>query len=85
MTDHLNRHQRDTLEKILAHPAGSNIEWHEVLSLLEGVGTVHQEHNGKVKVTVGEETEVLHRPKGKDIDKQMVVDLRRMLTGAGLS
>jgi hypothetical protein len=84
MAADLNNRHRDTLEKIFAHPASANIEWREVLSLLEAVGTVTEEHNGKVKVTLGPETEVLQPPRGKDVDKQMIVDLRRMLTNAGL-
>jgi hypothetical protein len=84
MNSDLSSHHRDTLEKILGHPASRNIEWRQVLSLLEAVGTVEEEHNGKVKVTLGPETEVFERPRGKDIDVQMVVDLRRMLTSAGL-
>ena len=40
-------------------------------------------HDGKYLVQVGGETEVLTRPKHKDIDVQQVLDLRRMLTGAG--
>jgi hypothetical protein len=55
-----------------------------VLSLLEAVGTTTVEHNGKVKVALGPELEVLQPPHGKDIDAQMVEDLRRMLTNAGL-
>ena len=78
-----NRH-RDTLEKIFAHPSSGNIEWREVRSLLDAVGTVIEEHNGKVKVTLGSETEVLQPPRDKDIDKQLIVDLRQMLTNAGL-
>ena len=54
-----------------------------VLSLLEAVGSVEQRHDGKYRVTVGTETEVLTPPKHKDIDVQQVVDLRRMLTSAG--
>jgi hypothetical protein len=37
----------------------------------------------KLKVTLGDETEVLQPPHGKDIDQQTIVDLRRMLTRAG--
>jgi hypothetical protein len=85
MAPHLSGHHRDTLEKILAHPASGNIEWRSVISLLEAVGTVREEHNGKFEVTIGPETEVLHRPHGKDVEKQMIVDLRRMLTEAGLA
>jgi hypothetical protein len=56
-----------------------------VLSLLETIGEVTQEHDGKFKVAVGGETETLHRPNGKDIGEQMVVDLRRMLAAAGIT
>jgi hypothetical protein len=85
MNSDLNNHHRDTLKKILDHPASGNVEWRQVLSLLEAVGTVEEEHNGKFKVTLGAETETLARPREKDVDRQMVVDLRRMLTGAGFS
>jgi hypothetical protein len=34
-------------------------------------------------VTLGPETEVFDPPRGKDIDQQMAVDLRRMLSNAG--
>lgn len=80
---HLSGHHRDTLLEIFQHPTKHNIEWHDVVSLLGEVGSVQQEHDGKFRVKVGDETEVFTRPKGKDIDVQQVVDLRRMLTGAG--
>jgi len=40
-------------------------------------------HDGKVAVTLGPEREFLDPPRGKDIDAQMVMDLRRMLSSAG--
>ena len=83
MSEKLTRRHRDTVEQIFAHPTSHNIEWRHVISLLEHVGDVQEEHNGKVKVTLGPETETLHRPRHKEIDTQMVVDLRRMLTNAG--
>ena len=82
---HLDGHHRATVEKIFQHPAGHNIEWHDVLSLLERVATVEREHDGRYKVTLGSETETLDAPKGHDVDTQMVVDLRRMLEGAGIT
>ena len=85
MPSDLSNHHRDTLEKIFRHPASGNIDWRQVISLLDAVGTTVEEHNGNVKVTLGGETEVLHPPRGKDIDAQMVVDLRRMLTKARVS
>ena len=54
-----------------------------MLSLLETVGTVAEEHNGKVKVTLGSRSEMLRAPHGKDIDTQTIVDLRKMLATAG--
>ena len=44
----------------------------------------HPEPNGKVKVELGGQTEVLQPPDDKDVDRQLIVDLRRMLTSAGL-
>jgi hypothetical protein len=83
MAADLTHRHRDTLEKIFSHPSSGNVEWRQVLSLLETVGTTTQEHNGKVKVVLGTETEVLQPPRGKDVDQQLIVDLRRMLTTAG--
>jgi hypothetical protein len=79
----LSSRHRDTLEKIFRHPASGNVDWRHVVSLLDAVGTVEEEGAG-VKVTLGGETQTFRRPRDKDIDTQMVVDLRRMLTGAGL-
>ena len=81
--EHLDGRERDTLRQIFAHPTSHNIEWRSVTSLLETVGTVTVRHDGKVAVKLGDELEFLDPPKGKDIDDQMVVDLRRMLSGAG--
>jgi hypothetical protein len=85
MAADLNNRHRDTLERIFSHPSSGNIEWRQVLSLLEAVATTTEELNGKFIVTLGPETEVLQPPRGKDIDQQMIVDLRRMLTNAGLA
>jgi hypothetical protein len=84
MAGDLTHHHRVTLEKIFRHPLSGNVEWRQVLSLLEAVGTATQEPNGKVKVELGGQTEVLQPPDGKDVDRQLIVDLRRMLTNAGL-
>ncbi len=67
----------------MQHPTSHNIEWRAVMSLLEAVGEVTVRHDGKVAVKVGDESEFLVPPAGKDIDDQMVIDVRRMLTSAG--
>jgi hypothetical protein len=84
MAADLNNHHRVTLEKIFSHPLSGNVEWRQVLSLLEAVGTTTHEPNGKVKVELGGETKVLQPPDDKDVDRQLIVDLRRMLTNVGL-
>jgi hypothetical protein len=85
MTPHLSSHHRLTIDGIFNHPAGGNVQWRRTLSLLESVGTVTNEHNGKLSVTLGPETETFEVPRGKDIDEQLAVDLRRMLTHAGFA
>jgi hypothetical protein len=78
----LNSDHRDTLERIFSHPSSSNIEWRQVVSLLEALGAVTEKPNGRFEVELGGEVEVLDRPAGKDIDQQTIVDLRRMLSHA---
>jgi hypothetical protein len=36
---HLSNHHRTTLRQIFQHPAGHNVEWRAVLSLLAVAGT----------------------------------------------
>jgi hypothetical protein len=82
---HLDNRHRNTLREIFEHPTSHNIEWHAVTSLLDAIGSVATHHDGKVTVTVGSQNEIFDPPAGKDIDVQMVVDLRRLLSSAGYS
>ena len=79
----LDAHHRKTLEKLFTHPTSHNIQWHDVLSLLQAVAEVEEAHDGRFRVTLGEETETFDAPRRHDIDTQQIVDLRRMLKGAG--
>ena len=87
MTDgvELDGHHQATVERIFDHPVSHNIQWHDVLSLLQSVATVTEEHDGRYTVTLGSETETFDAPRRHDIDEQQVVDLRRMLKGAGIT
>jgi hypothetical protein len=85
MSPELTSHHRDTVEKIFRHPASGNVEWRQVLSLIEAIGTAEPQHNGTMKVTIGPETETMTPPRDKDVDKQTIVDLRRMLDAAGFT
>jgi len=84
-TPKLDAHHRATVQRILSHPTSHNIEWHDVLSLLEQVGSVIEERDGLYKVTIGSETEAFRAPRSGDIDDQQVVELRRMLKGVGIT
>lgn len=80
---HLSNHHRDTLRKIFGHPVSHNIEWKDVVSLLEATGTVAERGEGKLEVRLGGGVEFIEQPSGKDIDTQTVLDLRKMLGSAG--
>ncbi len=80
---HIAGHHRDTLLQIFQHPTSHNVEWHDVISLLETVGSIEERHDDMFVFRIGGEREVLRRPKEKDMDTQQLVDLRRMLTSAG--
>ena len=56
----LSNNHRDTLKKIFAHPVSHNVEWQDVIGLLGAVGDIEERH-GNLAVTLGGETEVLHR------------------------
>ena len=81
---HLSSSHRDTLSELFRHPTSHNVEWHDVISLLQSVGTVEERHDGKYQVAIGPDRIILERPLHKDIDESTVVDLRRMLRDAGL-
>ncbi len=72
----LDAHHQATVERIFRHPVSHNIEWHDVLSLLEGVGTVTRGHDGRFTVTLGSETETFDAPR---------VERRRRAAGSGPS
>ena len=80
---HLSGHHREMAQKILQHPISHNIEWHDVVSLLEAIGTVEAHRDKKIEVQVGSQTGFFDVPAHKDIEVETVVDLRRMLTAAG--
>jgi hypothetical protein len=81
--EHLSGHHRDTLLQIFQEETNHNVEWHDVVSLLEAVGSIEQQHDNMFVFRIGQETEVLRRPSEKDIDGQQLVDLRRILRSAG--
>ncbi len=60
-----------------------DVEWHDVMSLLEAVGSIEERHGDMFVFRLGQQSEVLRRPGEKVGDGQQLVDLRRLLTTAG--
>jgi hypothetical protein len=82
--EHLsNPHHRQTLLQIFQHPVNHNLEWHAMVSLLDAVGSVEVRHDGEYAVHVAGETAFLGPRRGKDLDVEQVLALRRLLTAAG--
>lgn len=81
-TTDLNSDHRAVVKRLFASPASENVEWRQVRSLLEALGAVRAERNGKLEVELGGELETFQPPRGKDVDRQTIVDLRRMLSRA---
>jgi glycerate-2-kinase len=80
---HLNHRQHRTLEALFSHPTPHNLHWAEVRHLFEAVGGVTEEHNGHIRISVGESAEMFDPNHGKDLTTEQVVDLRRMLKVSG--
>jgi hypothetical protein len=53
------------------------------MSLLQAIGSVEQQHDDMFLFRIGTQTEVITHRAEKDIDGQQLVDLRRILRGAG--
>jgi hypothetical protein len=79
----LSSEHRRTLALIFRHPTSHNIEWHDILSLLEAIGSVDESSRGNHVVTIGSQRQTFHRGQQKDIDAEQLADLRQMLEAAG--
>ena len=82
---HLNGRHRTTLDSLFRNPASHNIEWHDVLSLLQHIGTVTERHNGDYEVAIGAHAIIIDRPKGHDLEGDQLRTLRHFLAQAGMS
>lgn len=81
----LDHHHRMTVQKIFGHPLNHNIQWHDVCSLLERFGDVHETHNGNWAVTVEGNTVSFGSTRTRDLTEDQVVRVRHFLGSLGLS
>jgi len=82
-TPQLNGHHRKTLAAILAHPAPHNVEWHDVLSLLNNLGSATERHGGGFEVTIGTDHLMLAKSHDKSPGPDDMRHLRSFLTKIG--
>ena len=73
------------LEQIFEHPIPRNLEWPDVVSLVEHFGSVEQRHDGKYAFRIGTAEAVIGKPHHKDVTVEEIVELRRFLTNAGVT
>lgn len=74
-----------TLEALFRHPTAHNVEWMDVVALMEKIGTVSRDTDDKFGFTIGAEHYQMHKPHTKDLTSSEVVDLRHFLQSAGCS
>jgi hypothetical protein len=72
-----------TLEAVFRHPTAHNLEWTDIVGLLEKIGTVIRVGGDKFGFTIAEQHYVLHKPHTKDLPSAQVAELRQFLTRAG--
>jgi hypothetical protein len=74
-----------TLEALFRHPTAHNLEWMDVVALIEKIGTARQEADDKFAFEVGGEHYRMRKPHTKDLTGSEVADLRHFLQRAGWS
>jgi hypothetical protein len=75
----------ETLEALFRHPTAHNLEWMDVVALIEKIGVVHRKGDNKFTFDVGGEHHLMHKPHSKDLTSSEVVDLRHFLQRSGWS
>jgi hypothetical protein len=73
-----------TLAMLFEHPMAGNIEWRQVVALFEAIGTAVEGAHDALHVTVNGQTDVLHRPRHKDIEEEEIAQIRHFLRRAGV-
>jgi len=81
----LDHHNRLTADRLFRHPTSHNIQWHDVLSLLEAIGDGRETTHGSYEITVDGEVGYVAGPIGRDLSDRNISDVRRILKQAGLA
>ena len=79
-----SRRDLRTLEAIFRHPVPRNLAWSDAMHLIEGLGAVRHEPNGRLLFAISEHREVFHQPHAKELTAEEIAHLRKFLEGAGV-
>jgi len=82
---HMSHEHVHTLQQIFQHPASHNLQWHDVLALVRHSGTVQEEGNGHLLLTLSGMSQTFNRSHNKDVcDVQQALDIRSFMEKAGV-
>jgi hypothetical protein len=76
-------HER-TLRTIFDHPTSHNIEWKDVIRMLDSIGTTADAGHDGLRVTVNNKTVVFHHTYQKTLNDDQVKQMRHFLHDAGV-
>jgi hypothetical protein len=74
-----------TFEALFRHPTAHNLEWQDLVSLVEKVGSVHRRGGDKFDLEVGGVHYLMHKPHAKELSSSEVVNVRHLFEQAGWS
>ena len=76
---------RRTLEAVFRHPSAHNLEWNDVVALIDKIGDVIRKNNNEFEFRVTGDVHFMRKPHTKDIAGPDVIKLRKFLAEAGFS
>ena len=76
---------RRTLEAIFHHPSAHNLEWSNVVGLIEKIGHARERANNEFVFEGAGKRHVMRKPHTKDLTSSEVIEVRNFLIQAGLS
>jgi len=77
--------RRRTLEAIFHHPSAHNLEWSDVVGLIEKIGHSREKANNEFVFEVAGKRHVMRKPHAKDLTTSEVIEVRHFLIQAGMS
>ncbi len=83
LTAGLSSRDQRTLTRIHQHPMTHNLELRDVTALFQAIGAAKTQHNGEIRLSVGDQSLTLERPHSKDMTSDEVVLLRHFLERIG--